>query len=48
MEFANTLEEQKKKLSKDMESLHRRIEELEILNDKLEKSKKKFESEVGS
>lgn len=38
-EAASASEEQKKKLTKDVEALMRQIEELQQINDKLEKSK---------
>lgn len=41
-----SLEEQRKKQTKDMETLLRQLEELQAINDKLEKSKKKLQSEV--
>lgn len=37
-EAAAALEEQRKKLSKDVEALHRQIDELQQANDKLDKS----------
>lgn len=37
-EAAALLEEQRKKLSKDIEALHRQIDELQQANDKLDKS----------
>lgn len=37
-EAAAILEEQRKKLSKDIEALHRQIDELQQANDKLDKS----------
>lgn len=37
-ENAAALEEQRKKLSKDVEALHRQIDELQQANDKLDKS----------
>lgn len=37
-ENAAALEEQRKKLSKDVEALHRQIHELQQANDKLDKS----------
>lgn len=38
-ENALALEEQRKKLAKDVEALHRQIDELQQANDKLDKSK---------
>lgn len=40
------LEEQKKKMAKDLESLQRQVEELQAANDKLDKSKKKLQAEL--
>lgn len=41
-EAAAILEEQRKKLSKDVEALHRQIDELQQANDKLDKSESTF------
>jgi myosin heavy chain 9/10/11/14 len=40
------LEESRKKLNKDIEALMRQIEELQAANDRLDKSKKKIQSEL--
>lgn len=40
------LEEQKKKLIKDIEALQRQVQELSQANDRLDKSKKKIQSEL--
>lgn len=45
-EQASILEESKKKLAKDLETLQRQVEELTAANDKLEKSKKKIAAEL--
>lgn len=44
---AAALEEIRKKQAKDIETLQRQIEELNSINDKLSKSKKKLQSEVS-
>lgn len=44
---AAALEEIRKKQTKDIETLQRQIEELNSINDKLSKSKKKLQSEVS-
>lgn len=40
------LEESRKKLLKDVEILQRQVEELQAVNDKLDKSKKKLQAEL--
>lgn len=45
-ELVAQLEELKKKQTKDIESLQRQVEELQAVNDKLDKSKKKIQAEL--
>ena len=40
------MEESKKKFNKDVETLQRQIQELQSANDRLDKSKKKIQSEL--
>ncbi len=47
LSMADSLEEVKKKSARDADALQQRIETLAAENDKLNKSKKKFESEVS-
>lgn len=45
-DIVKELEESKKKLGKDMEALLRQVQELQAANDRLDKSKKKMQSEL--
>lgn len=45
-DIVKELEEQKKKLLKDIEALQRQVQELSQINDRLDKSKKKIQSEL--
>lgn len=43
---AALLEEQKKKMTKDIDMLQHKLDELQMIHEKLDKSKRKLQSEV--
>ena len=43
---AALLEEQKKKMAKDIDMLQHKLDELQMIHEKLDKSKRKLQSEV--